>query len=344
MLQNRKKALFVSMTALFLLTAFSVEAKNGKPTVSVKTQTATSISLGITQKKLKNKKTHVRVLQKGGDDNYTKLLLHNNGANGSNTLNNECKTPLAGRTIANNNVVISTDQFKFGTASALFNGVSSYLALNDHADWNFGGGIWTVDAWVRVNSLAGERTVFSQKTDALNNIRGFVKTDGSLSLTIENNGATTSLTSATGKITANNWHHIAFVENGNDYFLFVDGSKLTSLVSSVRPADYTGLLSIGYTDILDETAPFSGYMDEFRLSNGVARWTDSFTLATKAFGYEETLNTISKTLNSSGKGTVTLSNLLPNMEYSFSTKIKKRTENSKKYSSYSGARTGRTSN
>ncbi len=326
-----------------MLTAGSVaEAKNAKPTISISSETTTSFAVSVTQKKLKSKKTRLSFLVSGGDDDYSKLLLHFNGSNGATTVSNECKSPLAGRTIANNNVTVSTDQGKFGGASAFFNGTSSYLALNDHNDWNFSGGTWTVDAWVRVNSLTGERTVFSQKTDATNNIRGFVKTDGSLSLAVENSGTITSLTSDAGKITLNNWHHVAFVESGNDYYLFVDGVKAASLVSSVRPADLTGMLVVGYTDLADETAPFSGYLDEFRFTNGKARWTNNFNLAQKAFGYSQASVNSNKKLNSKGKGTVTISDLIPGMEYTIKARIRKYGEKSKQDSNYSSLKTGTT--
>lgn len=335
MLKNRKNRIFWLSLSLLLAIGTTAEAKNATPSLSIKSGTKTTFSVGVTQKKLKGKKTRLSFQLRGGDDDYSKLLLHFNGANGSTTISNECKSPLAGRTIANNNTTISTAQSKFGGASALFNGTSSYLALNDHSDWNFSGGTWTIDAWIRIDSLSGERTVFSQRTDAANNLRGFVKADGSLSLAVENSGTITSLTSGAGAITANNWHHVAFVENGNDYFLFVNGTKVASLVSAVRPADYSGMLAIGYTDLADETAPFSGYLDEFRLSKGSARWTNGFTVAQKAFGYSETNISSSKKLNSSGKGTVTFSDLLPATEYSIKVKIRKYGEKSKQNSSYS---------
>ncbi len=339
MLKNKKKSIFWLSIAILLSTGTMAEAKNAKPSLSIKSKAATTFSVGVTQKKLRGKKTRLSFLLRGGDDDYSKLLLHFNGANGSNSLNNECKKPLAGRTIANNSVTISTDQSKFGGASALFNGTNSYISLNDHEDWNFSGGVWSVDTWIRVNSLTGERTIFSQATDASNNLRGFVKTDGSLSLTIENAGVATSLSSDAGKITANNWHHVAFIENGNDYFLFVDGIKVASLVSAVRPANLTGYFVLGYTDLADETAPFSGYLDEFRLSKGKARWTNNFALAQKAFGYSETIVKSSKKLSSKGKGTISFSDLLPATDYSIKASIRKNGEKSKRNSSYSKIKT-----
>lgn len=343
MLKNRKNRIFWLSLALLLTAGATAEAKNATPSLSIKSTTTTSASVSVSQSKLKGKKTRLSFLLRGGDDDYSKLLLHFNGSNGSTSVSNECKSPVAGRTIANNSVTISTAQSKFGGASALFNGTGSYLSLNDDADWNLSGGIWTVDAWVRVDSLSGERTVFSQRTDASNNIRGFIKTDGSLSLAIENGGTITSLTSAAGKVTLNNWHHVAFVENGNDYFLFVDGVKVASLVSAVRAADLTGYFVVGYTDLVSETAPFSGYMDEFRFSKWSARWTDSFALAEKAFGYSESTISSNKKLNSSGKGVISISNLLPATEYSIKVKIRKYGEKSKQDSSYSKLKTFTTS-
>lgn len=80
-------------------------------------------------------------------DTYTKLLLHCDGTDGSTTFSDNGVT---GHTVtANGNAQIDTAQSKFGNASGLFDGTGDYLTIPDHADWNFGTGNFTIDAWIR---------------------------------------------------------------------------------------------------------------------------------------------------------------------------------------------------
>jgi len=69
------------------------------------------------------------------------------------------------------NAQIDTAQSKFGGASGLFDGAGDYLSTPDSEDWNFGSGDFTIDFWVRFNSLPGvgaQRCLYSQRLDDSN--------------------------------------------------------------------------------------------------------------------------------------------------------------------------------
>ena len=51
-------------------------------------------------------------------------------------------------------VATVTSQKKFGTASGEFKGSGEYLSLADSDDWNVGSGDFTIDAWVKWNSVS----------------------------------------------------------------------------------------------------------------------------------------------------------------------------------------------
>lgn len=66
---------------------------------------------------------------------YTKLLLHSDGIDGSTNF-----TDVMGHAIfANGNAQIDTAQFKFGGASALFDGAGDGISVADSADWYWDG-------------------------------------------------------------------------------------------------------------------------------------------------------------------------------------------------------------
>lgn len=337
--------LFYLIAPVIALSFFCQEVDAAsKPTISVDSKTASSVTLKVKYKKLKKKRVNIKILATGGDDNNTVMLLHGDEGNNLTTTHDTCKQPEQGRQIAmNGGSVTSTAQYKFGAGSLSFNGTTSYIATNDDDDWNFTGGIWTIDTWARVSDLSAERAVFSQATDADNVIEGKIATTGAVVLTIKANGTEAlTLTTSTGAVTANNWHHIAFVENANEYAIYVDGVKSVLTSSTVRPGNYSGFFLIGYQDLSGDNDAFSGYLDEFRVSKGVARWANTFTLPTSAFGYQTVSTTSTKKLSSSGKATVKVENLLPNMEYSFKLKVRK--SGKKKYTRYSSSASETTSN
>ena len=81
----------------------------------------------------------------------------------------------------------------------------------------------------------------------------------------------------------NAWHHIALVSDGTDYDLYLDGSRISSDAGDSVQINSDDTFVIGAElDAGPSTGNyFSGYIDDFRITNGVARYTGaSFTLPT----------------------------------------------------------------
>ena len=206
----------------------------------------------------------------GGIDSYTMLLLSLN----SNVTDTSPTTP---HTVTNNNVAWDTTNKQFGTASGDFDAATAYLTVPDNADFNLAGGVWTWDQWVRVTNLAAVRSLFMHYTDANNWFAIEVTTTGALRVRINVAGViSTLITSGAGKIVVDTWTHVAVVENGDSYRIFVDGILQSSQSSATRAANYTGVVQIGrFYDGATDQYYYSGQMDEVRLSNQ-ARYSHDF--------------------------------------------------------------------
>jgi hypothetical protein len=83
------------------------------------------------------------------------------------------------------------------------------------------------------------------------------------------------------------WYHIAFVRNGSNFYMFIGGTsyaltKTVDLGAGALPT-LTGIITIAarYTGSVDRSIP--AYIDEFRVSKGIARWTADFTPPTAAY-------------------------------------------------------------
>lgn len=222
-------------------------------------------------------------------DGSTVLLLHCDGTNNGTTFTDSSADPPANKTVtAYTGAVTSTTQIKFGTASGYFPG-TGYLTVPDHADFDFSDGTWTVDFWVYPTDLSTQRSIYYQQTDANNYIDiklaalagGTVRTGYSgVALSIYSaNSEVVSLYTGNSTIRANTWSHIAIVESGDNYYIFINGNLIASTSDTNRAANFTGLAQIGY----DNTYYYAGYIDELRVSN-TARWTSSFSPPSSAYG------------------------------------------------------------
>lgn len=215
-----------------------------------------------------------------GDANYASvsLLLHCDGADGSTTFTDSSPTP---KTVTRTNAVISTAQSKFGGSSAYFDGTGDYLSSASNTAFDFPGD-FTIDFQVRIPSLAGDKHVINRKLltgapvsgDWGINING---TTGQVCLytTVANN-----FTFASGNLAIDTWYHIAIVRSGTSVFAFKDGVKSTNSFTISTNFTTARTLEIGRWDTVPNV--MTGYLDEIRITKGVARWTADFTAPTAA--------------------------------------------------------------
>ena len=221
----------------------------------------------------------------GGDDSYTKALLHMDGANGSTTFTDSGTGKAHGGWTAAGNAQIDIDQAKF-SQSGLFDGTGDYIWAADHADFDFSGGIFTIDFWVKNRTGTDNDfpvgTYYSQGTDANNYIRLYSTSGSNITFQVVSGGATVvNMTVTFGFIGMPQWIHIAVAENGDSWYLWIDGVLRTAggvpLTDTNRVANYTGVVTIG---AFNNNVTISDYMnanfDEYRISNGIARWTTNF--------------------------------------------------------------------
>jgi hypothetical protein len=218
----------------------------------------------------------IKFILAAGNDSYTVSLLHMNGTDGSTTFTDSA----AGGThtwTANGNAQIDTAQSKFNGASGLFDGTGDYLSAPDSNDWNFGSGDFTIDFWVRFNSVAANQYILSQQTGSDDGMAMQWVTANELQFRARQASINIIAIDKTWSPSANTWYHLAISRNGNNWRWFVDGTQLDTTVTETDSIpDWTGSFRVGY-----ETTPteyfLNGWLDELRISKGIARWTANFT-------------------------------------------------------------------
>ncbi len=214
---------------------------------------------------------------------YTTSLLHMDGADTSTTFTDE-----SGKTwTANGNAQVDTAQSVFGGASALFDGSGDYTSTPDNTDWRLDNGSnsidWTIDFWVRFSGDPGtaNRGFCGQSVDSNNNWF-LALVNNTIQIFSRDTGVTRINISNTWNPADATWYHIAVVKNGTNYLMFVDGSQIGTTISSLG---VIGDIAAGFTIGMGSATPYlhTGWIDEFRISKGVARWTSNFTPPNSAY-------------------------------------------------------------
>jgi len=208
------------------------------------------------------------------NDQYTSLLLNMDSENESQVFvdssfyNNDI-TSIGG-------ISANTSNFKFGSASAYFNGIDAYLSVASSSLWDFGTNDFTIDLWVYMTTNAsimvgGDIGKWTWGVDSSNNIGfGVYGVD---------NVVTTG-----GPVTFNTWHHIAITRESGVIYIFVDGDlKKTQAYTTNLVHSY---LHIGHEPnrTFSPEVFYAGYMDDVRISN-YARWTSNFTVPTPTYAF-----------------------------------------------------------
>lgn len=200
-------------------------------------------------------------------------LLHMDGTDGSTTFIDE-----RGHTFtANGNAQIDTAQSKFGGASGLFDGSGDYISTPDSADWDFGTGDFTVEFWVRFNALP-VNSVVTMVSTYLSNTGWEVQYRTDVG---EGNRLTFGVGDARNNFSwspsTNTWYHIAVARAGTNLRAFIDGAQIGSTLTNSDNLTNTAQLWIGALNSGGAIQGFNGWLDELRITKGVARYTANFT-------------------------------------------------------------------
>lgn len=207
------------------------------------------------------------------------LLLHGNGSNGSTTITDSGPSPKTVTAIGN--AQISTAQSKFGGTSIAFDGSGDYLSIVNNAAFNFQSSSFTVEAWVYVttNNLAGSHCVASNYQDSAN---GWALQLSNGKMCFNASGDAPDIIGTT-TFSTNTWYHVAVSGAIGSMKLFINGTQEGSTYTGAASLNSTAITTIGglWAGALFNT--LFGYIDELRITKGVARYTTNFTPPTEPF-------------------------------------------------------------
>jgi len=205
-------------------------------------------------------------------DSNTKLLLHFDGDESD-----------SGHEISlNSNPQMNATTAKFDGAY-YFDGTGDYLSIADSDDWNFGDGEFTIDFWMYPTTFSDVDYIMGQRVEPSDGVMFYTDSSGILRVVIGNLPGPGWDITRTADISAkiNTWIHVAFVRSVNDWDLYIDGVSADSgTTGSYTISDKGTPWEIGTLSAVDY---YTGYLDEIRISKGIARWTENFDVPTEAY-------------------------------------------------------------
>lgn len=183
---------------------------------------------------------------------------------------------------------------KFGSASFEGDGTGDYLSIPDSADWDIGIGgaygsdIFTLEGWIRSSDI----------TKANNNVCAFGAWGyhNQWLLRHYDNGGTdyldwqwwngTSFSNISDTLTnlsfsQDTWYHVAVSYDGTTTSFYFNGSRVGTSTAAYASRTGLGVMRVGGAD---DGSSFHGYIDDFRITKGTARYSGAtITVPTAAF-------------------------------------------------------------
>jgi hypothetical protein len=165
---------------------------------------------------------------------------------------------------------VSTSVVKYGSGSMYFDGTGDRLAFPTSQNAAFGTGDFTVEMWVYPNSFSTSPVLFDTRNVSTNTAAIALTFDTSGNPKVYVNGG--FLITGSSPAALSSWSHLAMVKLNGVIRLYLNGVSVGSSSSSTSLTDTA--ITIG--DSINTAGAFNGYIDDLRITKGIARYTQNF--------------------------------------------------------------------
>ncbi len=223
-------------------------------------------------------------------DNNTVLLMHMDGVNNSIVFRDSSPKQF---TIGayGNGTLTRTNIKRFGTASGFFGSGSTsgdYLSISDNNvdlvdcfSTNYTAECWVYLQQYPLNTINGINSGMIGNSDPNSDTEYWTfgpVNDGRVVFYYWTGSQNRIITTTT--LNLQEWYHLAFVKNGTNFKIYINGIESASETLNSTPQFST---SVAFNIGRNSNGQFKGYIDELRISKGVARYTSNFVPQTAPF-------------------------------------------------------------
>lgn len=181
-------------------------------------------------------------------------------------------TDTASKNVATTTAVTNQSAVFVEGGAGLFNGTTSMVVMPASANYAMGTGDFTMDCWVYPTARPSTQSIlFGNYIAGATNTGGFISLNATGQMRFAaNNGV--FIANSTATVPLNLWSHLAVTRSGTNMYMFINGALVgTATGNSVNFTDNIVLVGSGSNTF------FTGYIDNARLTKGVARYTTDFT-------------------------------------------------------------------
>ena len=189
--------------------------------------------------------------------------------------------PIASTLSNNSGASISTSDKKYGSGSMQFTKSSNgYVRSDSRLPSPRGDEDFTIEAWIKITgSHANYNFIYghSYPQQFFVDINGYVLYYTS---TTDSSSGYINLSSSSTvtQITTGTWTHVAVTRRGYLYTIWIDGVESATTTSSGQSfLNTTVFPTVGNWSTQNTTYAFNGFIDDFRITRGLARYTANFT-------------------------------------------------------------------
>jgi hypothetical protein len=170
------------------------------------------------------------------------------------------------------NAQVSTSIVKYGTGSMAFDGTGDYLLAPSTPNFAFNAGEFTVEMWLYPTASFGSGGV---NIVGVNSSGGglFVGGTNKIAWNLFGTGDLVAFSNFTSSYN-NVWTHVAYTRSGSTGRLFINGVLQATGTDSTN---YTVTSNFAIGAAYNGNQPYTGYIDDLRITKGVARYISNFT-------------------------------------------------------------------
>lgn len=185
---------------------------------------------------------------------------------------------------------ISTSVKKYGTGSVSLNGTNSYLLTYYQPSQLMGSGNFTIEGWIYPTASTGSAyrpivvsSIFNTFSNSDLQYMLYLQTSGYITFQAYVGTIAYTVQSST-TVSLNTWTYVTVVRNGATITLYVNGTSVSTSNISTNTLNSSVAYTLRYGGYVNVNTfyYFSGNLDEFRITKGIARYIGNFTPPTYA--------------------------------------------------------------
>ena len=182
---------------------------------------------------------------------------------------------------------VSSNTAKWSPTSILLNGTTDYLRLPYNSRFQITSQDFTIELWIYFNSVAINQRIAGQDNNSSTlNWSIYTTAAGTLNYYLGSTGTTWNIASGVkmGNIATGQWYHVALVRSGSTFTPYINGSSAGGVITTNAAALFTSTSALTIGATLTNANFLSAYVQDFRLTVGVARYSGTtFTTPTISF-------------------------------------------------------------